>query len=242
MAFPLGAIGMGLNLVGGITGLFGANDAIRRQQEAEAAAIRDLEASGEADYSATRGSGERGLYGLTGTLSDALARGGRGLGAAMAGAGVYNSSATAGARANQDAANAGALGQYTSGLADTLARIRSQTNQQVAQMRYGMAANELNFARQQQAGAVSGVGSFLGQLGQFGQAATGTRAQSPRQQQSGPGNQGSVLDIPSLGYQTPPIMGYQPYSPPPGGMLSRGGFGLGRPTLNSGWAAWGRGG
>lgn len=168
-----------MSLLGSLKGpLTGASE-MRRQQEAEAAAINELKQSGQQEYSDALGSGQRGLYGLRGTLSDALERGGRSLGAAEAGAGVYNSSATAGALANQESSNASALGGYTSRLADLLARIRNSTNQQVAGMKYGMANNNLNYARQQMAGNTGGISSFLANLGQLNMSNQGLNAYKP---------------------------------------------------------------
>lgn len=190
MAFPLASISTGLSLLGGLKGLLSAGSERRRQEEAEAAAINELKQSGEQEFSDALGSGQRGLYGLRGLLNDMLQRGGRSLGAAEAGAGVYNSSATAGALANQESANAGTLGRYTSGLAGLLANIRNRTNQQVAQMKYGMAQNNLNFARQQQAGTAGGIASLLGNLGQLNMAGQGVNAFKPN-------NTGSVLPGPS---------------------------------------------
>jgi hypothetical protein len=126
-----------------------------------------MEAAGNEEYSTALGSGQAGLYGLTGTLNDALKGMGSNLGAADAAAGVYNSSAVAGSLANQQAANAQTVGRYTSGLADTLARIRSNNQANVAQMRYGLATNDLNYARQQTAGSAEGLAAGLGALGQY---------------------------------------------------------------------------
>jgi len=188
--FPLAAISTGLSLLGGLQGLIGGNAARKRAEEAEQLAIRDLQASGEQEYSDALGSGQRGLYGLRGLLGDMLNKGGRNLGAAEAAAGVTNSSAVSGALANQESANAGTLGRYTSGLADLLAHIRNQTSQQVAQMKYGMASNQLNYARQQQAGGAAGIASFLGNLGQLNLTGQGGKAYQPN-------NTGSVLPGPS---------------------------------------------
>lgn len=194
MAFPLMAISTGLSLLGGLKGLILGASEMRRQQEAEAAAINELKQSGQQEFSDALGSGQRGLFGLRGTLNDQLLSGGRNLGAAMAGAGITNSSATAGALANQESANAGTLGRYTSGLAELLARIRNSTNQGVANMKYGMASNNLNFARQQMAGGAGGISSFLGQLGQLNMGGQGVNAFKPN-------NTGSVLPAPSSAAQ-----------------------------------------
>lgn len=197
--FPLAAVGTGLSLLSGLSGLFGGQSAERRARLAEDLAIRDFKSAGEQMYSDALGSGQRNLFGMTGTLNDSLASMGRGLGAATAGAGVYNSSATAGALANQQAANAQAIGQYGTNLADNLAEIRNRNNQQAASMQFGLAQNDLNFARQQTAGSRQGLASLLGNLGQISFANSGAAPYNPnRTGNATNGNTNSVLQVPRL--------------------------------------------
>ena len=208
MAFPLAAIGTGLNLAGGIYGLLSSGAAAKRARAAMEQAINDQENAYNADLSATLGSGRRGLYDLTGNLNDALATTGRSLGAAQAAGGVYNSSAVSGALANQGAANTQAISKYAGGLTDTLARIRAQGLERTGQMRYGLAQNDMNYARELQAGGAQGIASVLGSLGQLNltnQGVVGPNRTGPAI--NGTSN-GSVLDV-----NVPRFIpqGYQPY-------------------------------
>jgi len=162
----LGMLGTGLSLFGGISGLLSSADAEHKAQVAAENAIRDFKASSNAEYLNLLSSGTAGLETLSGGLGNALASGGRNLGSALAGAGVWNSTGAAGALSNQAAANAGAEARYSSGLASELLSQKNQAGEQAAQMGYGLATNELNFARSQQAGAVSGLNQLFGNLGQ----------------------------------------------------------------------------
>lgn len=172
----LGMIGSGLSLVGGIESLISGANAEHEAEVAAQQAITAFNASSNAQYYSLLAGGTATLNELSGGLNNALVSGGKSLGAAMAGAGVYNSTATAGAIANQAAANAGAEANYSQNLATTLATQKNQSAEQAAQMQYGLATNNLNYARQQYGGAVSGLGNFFGQLGQmnFGKAGGNT--------------------------------------------------------------------
>lgn len=212
MGIPLATISTGLSILGGIQGLLGGNSAAARAREAQRLAIRDMESSDLMDESNTLSSGLRGMYALRGALSDNLRSGGRALGSAMAGAGVYNSSAVAGALANQESANAGALAQYGTGLADTLGRMRSQSRRNIGSMKMGIAENDLNYARSQQAGTVNGLASLLGNLSQLNLGNTGANAYKPN-------NRGSVLDMTKIPRTPLPFANLQNYG---------NGFSLGR--------------
>lgn len=173
MPFPLlGMLSTGLNLFGGISGLLGASNAEHQAEVAAQNAIRDYRGSASAEQRSLLEGGTAGLENLSGGLNNALVSGGRSLGAALAGAGINNSTAAAGAVANQAAANAGTEGRYSSALAQQLLSQTNQTNEHAAQMGYGLAVNNLNYAREQGAGAVNGLSQYFGQLGQmnFGQA------------------------------------------------------------------------
>lgn len=171
--FPLlGMLSTGLNLFGGISGLLGASNAEHQAEVAAQNAIRDYRGSASAEQRSLLEGGTAGLENLSGGLNNALVSGGRSLGAALAGAGINNSTAAAGAVANQAAANAGTEGRYSSALAQQLLSQTNQTNEHAAQMGYGLAVNNLNYAREQGAGAANGLSQYFGQLGQmnFGQA------------------------------------------------------------------------
>jgi hypothetical protein len=175
---PYGAAaGVGLSLFGGISGLLSGANAEHQAEVAAENSIRDFRGSSDTQRLNMLAGGTAGLEGLSGGLNNALVSGGRSLGAALAGAGVNNSTATAGAVANQAAANAGVESRYASGLAQELLAQESSANGQAAQMQYGLSVNNMNFAREQEQGAVSGLNQFFGQLGQmnFG-GAGGSRA------------------------------------------------------------------
>lgn len=173
MPFPLlGMLSTGLNLFGGISGLLGASNAEHQAEVAAQNAIRDLRASGDSERLNLLQGGTAGLENLSGGLGNALVANGRSLGAALAGAGVSDSTATAGAIANQAGQNAAVEGRYSSALAQQLLSQQNQTDERAAQMGYGLAVNNLNYAREQGAGAANGLTQFFGNLGQmsFGQA------------------------------------------------------------------------
>lgn len=163
----LGMIGTGLSLFGGIEGLLGASAAEHDAQLAQQRAITDFKASGDERRLNILNNGTAGLNTLSGGLGNALTNTGRNLGAALAGAGVYNSTAAAGALANQAGQNAAVEGRYSQSLASDLAGEQANTDSQVAQMQYGLATNNLNFARQQGAGSANGLSQFFGNLGQM---------------------------------------------------------------------------
>lgn len=168
----LGMLSTGLNLFGGISGLIGASNAEHQAEVAAQNAIRDYRGSASAEQRNLLEGGTAGLENLSGGLNNALVSGGRNLGAALAGAGINNSTAAAGALANQAGQNAGVEGRYSSALAQQLLSQTNQTNEHASQMGYGLAVNNMNYAREQQAGAVNGLSQFFGNLGQmnFGQA------------------------------------------------------------------------
>ena len=195
----LGMIGSGLSLFGGIESLISGANAEHTAEVAAQQAITNFDAASNSQYYALLSGGTATLNELSGGLNNALVSGGKSLGAAMAGAGVYNSTATAGAIANQGAANAGAEAQYSQNLATTLATQKNQSAEQAAQMQYGLATNNLNYARQQYGGAVSGLGNFFGQLGQmnfgnlFGNTGGATNNTAPGAQVTTPPTNGLVV-------------------------------------------------
>lgn len=195
----LGMIGSGLSLFGGIESLISGANAEHTAEVAAQQAITNFDAASNSQYYALLSGGTATLNELSGGLNNALVSGGKSLGAAMAGAGVYNSTATAGAIANQAAADAGAEANYSQNLATTLATQKNQSAEQAAQMQYGLATNNLNYARQQYGGAVSGLGSFFGQLGQmnfgnmFGNTGGATNNAAPGAQVTTPPTNGLVV-------------------------------------------------
>jgi hypothetical protein len=162
-----GGLGAGLNLIGDVGGLLGAG---RKQQEAEQARWNAMNAASQAmskqegDFQANN---LRALGNMGGNLESALVSEGRGLGAANAQAGVYNPSAVAGTLANQGMANAGMLSSYAGRLGAQLGQLRSQDMMGLANMQYGAGQNDLNYARQQTAGTMAGVGGALASLPYF---------------------------------------------------------------------------
>ena len=199
MAFPLAAVAMGVNVLGGIKGLLDAGSSERRARQAQQMALADLTRGMEEEEANVRGSGLRGLGMLRGNLNDSLESGGRSLGDALAGAGVYNSSATAGALANTANEGNRLIGEHTMGLGDTLARLKSKTMGDVARYKLGFASNDMNMAREQQAGAAGGIASILGSLGQMNLGKSGANANNPNQTGVAmDGNSNSVLQMPEL--------------------------------------------
>jgi hypothetical protein len=182
MAFPLAAITTGLSGLGAIEGLIGGSSAVRRAQEAQAAAMREMEFNNNQSESQQLGSNLRGISAMTGRLNDSLQSGGRSLGSALAAAGVYNSSATAGALANQAASNNQTLGEYSTNLSDALARLHSQNANQISGLKFNLAGQQLAQAQQQQAQGAGGLASFLGQLGQFNLSQKGGDIQNKAKQ------------------------------------------------------------
>lgn len=173
MGFPLlGMLSTGLNLFGGISGLIQSSNAEHNAEVAAQNSIRDLRASGDSERINLLSGGTAGLENLSGGLNNALVSGGRNLGAALAGAGISNSTGAAGALANQAGQNAAVEGRYSSALAQQLLSQENQTNERATGMGYGLAVNNLNYAREQGAGAANGLSQFFGNLGQmnFGQA------------------------------------------------------------------------
>jgi len=185
----LGALGGVGSLAGGIAGLFGAGDAEKAAQQAAEQAITQFEQSAANQQSQALAGGQTGLYGLTGTLRDALQRMGGGLGSSLARAGVWNSSAAAGALSNAQASDAQQVSSYATDLANRISQMKYQADQQAAQMQLGLSNSNLNYARQQAAGSEKGIESGLGALGQFGLSMTG----QPNANSLYPGSTGSVL-------------------------------------------------
>ena len=205
----LGALGGVGSLVGGISGLFGAGDAEKAAEQAAEASITQFQQSAANQQSQALAGGQTGLYGLTGTLRDALGRMGGGLGSGLARAGVWNSSAAAGALSNAEATDSQQVSSYATDLANRISQMKFQADQQASQMQLGLANSNLNYARQQAADSEKGIASGLGALGQFGLSMTG----QPNANSLYPGSTGSVLpQIPGQLWEMGPNGRYQPQS------------------------------
>ncbi len=195
----LSLLGPAIGGLQSILGLFGADDAQKRAEEAAQQAITQFKTNASAAYNDTASAGQGNLYALSGQLSQALQRQGGALGQALANAGVFNSSAAAGALANQGAANAGVLGTAQTNLGNSLNQLKNETGMEAAQMQFGLNQNNLNYARQQTAGAQNGIASFLSNIGQISNQFAGGRGASA----AGPGNAAG----------TPPVLGLPARSP-----------------------------
>lgn len=200
MGFPvIGMLSTGLSLFGGISGLLSSADAEHQAEVAAQNAIRDYKASASQEQLNLLGGGTAGLENLSGGLNNALVANGRSLGAALAGTGVSNSTAAAGAIANQAGQDASVEGKYSSGLAAELLEQQNQTNSEAAQMSFGLATNNLNYARQQSAGATSGLGQLFGNLGQmnfgnlFGHTGGAANTAAPQTSSVLPATNGMVI-------------------------------------------------
>jgi len=205
----LDILGPAVGGIQSILGLFGANDAERRAQEAAQAAIQQFKTNASAAYNDTASAGQGNLYALSGQLANQLQRQGGALGQALANAGVYNSSAAAGALANQGAQNAGALATAQTNLGNSLNQLKDQTGLEAAQMQFGLNQNNLNYARQQTAGAQGGISSFLGNLGQMTNQFAGGR--SPNVAGASYGVPGQPLGMPA---RSPVLTGGLSYADP----------------------------
>jgi hypothetical protein len=176
MANFLSFLGPAIGGIQSILGLFGAEDAQRRAEEAAQQAILQFKLNASAAYNDTASAGQGNLYALSGQLAQQLQRQGGALGQALANAGVFNSSAAAGALTNQANANAGALYSAQVGLGNSLNQLKNETGMEAAQMQFGLNQNNLNYARQQTAGSQNGIASFLSGLGQISNQFAGGRS------------------------------------------------------------------
>lgn len=207
----LSGIGTAIGGIQSILGLFGADDAQKRAEQAAQQAILDFKTSANTAYNDTASAGTGNLYALSGRLSNLLQRQGGSVGQALANAGVYNSSAAAGAIANQGAANAGALATATTNLGTELDQMKAQTGEEAARMQLGLNQNNLNYARELYGNSVNGVSSFLSNIGQTANQIAGGRSPNA----AGPGN--SPLTIPRYGIGG--LGGTPPFNPNMGGLL-----------------------
>lgn len=206
----LSGLGAAVGGIQSILGLFGADDAQKRAQEAAQMAILQFQQNASKAYNDTASAGQGNLYALSGQLATQLERQGGALGQALANAGVFNSSAAAGALANQGAANAGALATAQTNLGAELDQLKNQTGMEAAQMQFGLNQNNLNYARQQYGNAVGGVSSFLANLGQISNQFAGGRSASA----AGPNN-ASGTPIPyGLPARSPVVTGALSYPNP----------------------------
>lgn len=160
----LGALGPILGGVSALTGLFGAQRQAKEAEEARQAVIAKYQTGVNDTYDASRSADHASLMEQAGIGSDALAALGRGLGAHLAGAGLYNSTGVTGALA------AGQRQQDAS-LSDLAARMQNSALQQrnagleaVANMNLGVANNDTSYARNNLSGAETGMNNTLAGL------------------------------------------------------------------------------
>jgi hypothetical protein len=157
-----------------LSGLLGGNAARARAEQARQAAINQYATSVDSQFNNQVDANHRNLFSAAGTGADAIASlYGRQV-AANAGNGVYNSTADLGYRTqltNDQAANLANMASQNSYNANL---VHDQGNRAVGQMRLGAAnedyqnaTNNLNHSRQ-------GFSSFLGSLGQYNLARTGS--------------------------------------------------------------------
>ena len=163
----ISGVGAAIGGIQSIVGLFGANSAQQRAEQAAQQAITQFQSNANQAYNDTAQAGQGNLYALSGQLANQLQRQGGAIGQALANAGVYDSKAAAGALANQGAADAGALSQEQSALGASLDQLKDQTGMQAAEMQFGLNQNNLNYARNLYSQSVGGVGSFLQNLGRI---------------------------------------------------------------------------
>lgn len=206
----LSLLGPAVGGIQSILGLFGAEDAQRRAQEAAQQSILQFQSNASKAYNDTASAGQGNLFALSGQLANQLQRQGGALGQALANAGVFNSSAAAGALANQGAQNAGVLGAAQTNLGNSLNQLKNETGMEAAQMQFGLNQNNLNYARQQTAQSQGGISSFLGSLGQVANQFAGGRSPNA----AGPGNASGYQSVLGLPARSPVLTGGLSYPGP----------------------------
>lgn len=113
-----------------------------------------------------RGNNQRTLYKATGQGGDAIAALGRRLGSSLAGAGVYNSTATAGALTQAQQQEQAQLAAMAEQQKQQELQANQQNQQYLTGQRLNIAQGDTNYNRQQRAGSVGGLASFIGQIAQ----------------------------------------------------------------------------
>ena len=169
----LGQIGSAVSgfapIIGGlesISGLIGDGAARQRALQAQQQAMQAYGQAEDAHYQNLLHNNNLTLMGAAGQGGTALTNYGANLGAANAGAGVYNSSATSGALAqgqaqtNQSLASLGAQNEYNAN------NFFDQSQANLAQMRLGQANTNYGNANQDYHNSQAGFGHFLESLGQ----------------------------------------------------------------------------
>lgn len=195
----LGPVGGG---VAGLIGLFGAADDAERARRQREQALSDYSGWLDNQNNVALMNNLRGLYAGQGVANDNALQFARGLGDAMAQAGVWNSTGTS--SATSQALNQGmaqAMGNYTN--ADVARQqMQNQGKMNLSQMRYGMANQDYQNAMGQQNNVMSGLASWLGTMAQNHLAQSGAnvnRAAIPQvngtvnQAQGLPGVAGNAL-------------------------------------------------
>ena len=160
---PFTAASLGLQGVSLVSSLIGGNAAAKRAKEEARKRLLEWSKELSAEEDAIRQGGARSLASYAGDLNSALESGGRSLGEANAGAGVFNSTAVAGANTLAQQGNAAEISRFSSELADRLAQLRSRNRQSIAGMQVDQANQDYGVAR----GAQQGGMASLAQLAQM---------------------------------------------------------------------------
>lgn len=196
----LGQIGSAVSgfapIIGGlesISGLIGDGAARQKALQAQQQAMQAYGQAEDAHYQNLLHNNNLTLMGAAGQGGTALTNYGANLGAANAGAGVYNSSVISGALAqgqaqtNQSLASLGAQNEYNAN------NFFDQSQANLAQMRLGQANTNFGNANQDYHNSQAGFNQFLGSLGQSNLlGAHGQAQQSGQPGANGIGDAGSL--------------------------------------------------
>lgn len=166
-------------LIGGISsiaGTIGAVNAAKQAARARELAIQQYQTAGLQGLEGNYLANQRGQYAGAGQGSDAILQGSRNLGSSLAAGGVYNPSVVAGAGLQQQQGLNTALADLGARNAANQQQGISALNQNVANMRLGVANQDFGNALGQQDYARQGLTSFLGSLAQNNLARSGANA------------------------------------------------------------------
>ncbi len=200
----IGGVSGLMGLGGLVSGLFGESDAEKQQQQA----IQALQANNAQQLQNLANNNQLTTLQQAGSGGDAIRNLGSSLGSAFAHAGLYNSSAVGGALANAAGAQQASLADLAAKNQYNMQNLQNQQADQIAQMQYGLGAQNLGIARQNVGGAASGLQSYLQSLTQQSLGQTGAnayRAAAPGAGGNGtggswfnglPGNSGNFMTTP----------------------------------------------
>jgi hypothetical protein len=167
-------------IVGGvsaISGLLGGSSEKRRQQAAIQSAMSQYGQALDAQNNNALGQELQSLYSGTGVGNDAVRNNGMGLGDVLSRSGVYNSSALAGALANQSIGNAANVASMYANMDAARKQQYAQGQQNLANMRLGVAMPMFTNAQNQMAGTANGLQQWLQGITQQNNQQTGVAAQ-----------------------------------------------------------------